>query len=60
MAARRLFEHENDVHLCLFWILQIWLDSVEIWYADVWGRAHQAMDIGSKAGGKHNTNAVVG
>jgi hypothetical protein len=33
MAARRLFEHENDVHFYLLWILQTWMDSFEIWYA---------------------------
>jgi hypothetical protein len=33
MAARRLFEHENDAHLYLLWILQAWMDSFEIWYA---------------------------
>ncbi len=31
--SKWMLEHENDVHLYLFWILQTWTDSFKIWYA---------------------------
>ncbi len=33
IQTSRLFEHENDTHLYLLWMLQTWTDPFEILYA---------------------------
>jgi hypothetical protein len=47
-----MFDHDNDAHFYLLWIMQTWTDSFEIWYAIKWGRAQQGIEIGSSAGRK--------